>query len=109
MRLFLASSFLIRLAVKVRSSYRNDAVITAITVHASDLSLSTMVAGKIVVSGVPRLPQRTRYPANNNFAEYNNLNVETNAREVSARGAQLVGPSLWGPAFGARSRPLPLT
>ncbi len=38
-------------------------------------SCSTMVAGKIVVSGVPRLPPKTRYPANNNFAKYHSTRM----------------------------------
>ncbi len=29
-----------------------------------------MVAGKIVVSGIPRLQLKIRYPANSNFAKY---------------------------------------
>ena len=36
-----------------------------------------MVAGKIVVCGVTRLPLKTKYPTNNNFDEASVCNLDT--------------------------------
>ncbi len=41
--------------------------------HKPKRTLCAVVAGKIVAGGVPRLQLKTRYPTNNNFAEYHSI------------------------------------